>query len=80
MSNAIQDAAASAASAASSAAEVASRMTYAGSATAVGFGFFSDNWIGLAGLGIGVATFFLNWFYKHREDRRREEEVKAAKK
>ncbi len=63
----IQDAAAAAAAA------VASKASYAGAATAAGYGFLANNWIGLAGLALGVATFIVNWVYKHKEmkDRRR---------
>ena len=68
MSNAIQDAAASAASsaAASAASDVASRATNIGAFTAVGAGFIANNWIGLAGLLIGVAGFLVNWYYKRK--------------
>ena len=67
----IQDAAAAAAAAA------ASKATNIGAATAVGAGFLANNWIGIAGLIIGLAGFGVNWYFKLKEDRRREAEHAA---
>jgi hypothetical protein len=58
--NQIQDAATVAAAAA------ASKVTNLGAATAVGAGFLADNWIGLAGLLVGVAGFVVKWYYEHK--------------
>lgn len=61
MSNTVQQEAAAAASAA-----IASKTTNIGAATAVGAGFLSNNWIGIAGLVIALAGFFVNWYFKWR--------------
>ena len=52
--------------AAAAAAAVASKATNIGAFTAVGAGFVAQNWIGIAGLLIGVAGFLVNWHYKRK--------------
>ena len=56
--------------AATAAAAAASKVTNLGAATAVGAGFLASNWIGLAGLAIAIAGFFVNWYYKHQTFKR----------
>lgn len=62
MSNTTQ--AQEAATAASAA--IASKTANLGAATAVGAGFIANNWIGIAGLVIGTAGFFVKWYYEHK--------------
>lgn len=56
--------------AAAASAALASKATNVGAATAVGAGFLANNWIGLAGLTIALAGFFVNWYYKHQTYKR----------
>lgn len=65
MSTHLHQEAASAAYAASSA--VASKVMYSG-ATAGGLGFLlSNEFLGLAGLVVGIAGFIVNWYHKRKE-------------
>lgn len=45
---------------------IATKTTNIGAATAVGAGFLANNWIGIAGLLIGLAGFLVNWYFKYR--------------
>ncbi len=43
-------------------------LSYAGSTAAVTFGSLELNQlIAIAGLAVGIATFFINWLYQHRK-------------
>lgn len=54
-----------------------SKATYTGaSASVVGWLMSSEAGI-FIGIVIGVAGFIVNWYYKHKEDKRREAEHKA---
>jgi hypothetical protein len=55
-------------------ATAASKVTYGGSAAAVGGWFLSNEFAVLAGLVIGLAGFAVNWYYRHREFKLRERE------
>lgn len=55
----------------------ASKVTYGGSAAAVGGWFLSNEFAVLAGLLIGLAGFVVNWYYRHKEYKLREREHKA---
>jgi hypothetical protein len=64
--------------AAAASAALASKATNIGAATAVGAGFLANNWIGIAGLLIGVAGFVVNWYFKWKTYKLLEKE-KAGK-
>lgn len=57
--------------AAAATATLASKVTNVGAVTAVAGGFFAENWVSLSGLGIALAGFLVNWYYKHQEFKRR---------
>lgn len=61
--------------AAAASAALASKATNVGAATAVGAGFLANNWIGLAGLLIGLAGFLVNWYYKHQTFKKLQEKA-----
>lgn len=50
---------------------LATKATNWGAAAAVAGGFLAENWVSLAGLTIALAGFFVNWYYKHQEFKRR---------
>lgn len=52
------------------AASVGTKATYTGSGVAVFAGLTSHDMIAVLGLGVAVAGFLLNWYYRHRADRR----------
>jgi hypothetical protein len=64
--------------AAAASAAVASKATNLGAATAVGAGFLANNWIGIAGLIVGIAGFAVKWYYEHKTYKLLEKE-KAGK-
>jgi hypothetical protein len=47
-----------------------SKATYTGAGMTVGGWLLSSEFAVLVGIVIGVAGFFVNWFYKHRQDER----------
>jgi len=51
-----------------------SKATYTGASASVVAWFLSSEFGMLAGLGIGIAGLGVNWYYKHKEDRRRQAE------
>lgn len=60
-----------------------SKATYSGAGMTVGGWFLSSEFAVLAGLLLGVAGFCINWYYKHKRERREalehEERMKAFK-
>jgi hypothetical protein len=46
--------------------EVASKITYTASGTLMIFGFSLNDFAIILGMIIGVATFIINWYYKHK--------------
>jgi|LakMenE01Jun11ns_1017448.scaffolds.fasta_scaffold8941149_2 hypothetical protein len=51
-----------------------SKATYTGASASVVAWFLSSEFGMLAGLGIGIVGLGVNWFYKHKEDKRRQAE------
>ena len=51
-----------------------SKATYGGASTSVVAWFLSSEFGMLAGLCIGLAGLWVNWYYKHKEDKRRQAE------
>lgn len=51
-------------------ASAASKTTYAGAGMTVGGWFLSSEFAVLAGIVLGIAGFLVNWYYKHKQDRR----------
>lgn len=49
---------------------VSSKATYSGAGMSVGGWFLSSEFAVLTGLLIGFAGFLLNWYYRHKRDRR----------
>lgn len=45
---------------------VASQASYAASGGTFVLGFTFEHWMMLAGFVLGLATFLLNWYYKHK--------------
>ncbi len=64
--------------AAAATATLATKATNWGAATAVAGGFLADNWVGVGGLVIALAGFFVNWYYRHKEYKLRRCEIKAG--
>lgn len=62
---------------AGAAASAAGKVTYSGSAAAVGGWFLSNEFAVLMGLVIGVAGFVVNWYYRHKEYKLKERESLA---
>jgi hypothetical protein len=62
---------------ASAAASAASKVTYGGSAAAMGGWFLSNEFAVLMGLVIGIAGFVVNWYYRHKEYKLKERESLA---
>ena len=59
---------------AGAAASAASKVTYGGSAAAMGGWFLSNEFAVLMGLVIGIAGFVVNWYYRHKEYKLKERE------
>jgi hypothetical protein len=55
-------------------ASAASKVTYGGSAAAMGGWFLSNEFAVLMGLVIGIAGFVVNWYYRHKEYKLKERE------
>jgi len=55
----------------------ASKVTYTGAGMSVTGWFLSSEFAVLSGLVLGVAGFAVNWYYKVKEDRRRQVEHEA---
>lgn len=51
-----------------------SKATYGGASTSVVSWLLSSEFGMLAGLAIGLAGLFVNWHYRHKEDRRQQAE------
>jgi uncharacterized protein YqgC (DUF456 family) len=51
-----------------------SKATYTGAGTIIGSWFLSSEFGILIGMLLGVGGFIVNWFYKHRADRRQQAE------
>lgn len=51
-----------------------SKATYTGASTSVLSWFLSSEFGILMGILVGVGGFGINWFYKHKEDKRRQAE------
>jgi hypothetical protein len=56
---------------------VASKATYTGAGMTISGWLLSSEAAVLIGIVLGVAGFAVNWFYKHREDKRRQAEYEA---
>ncbi len=54
-----------------------SKATYAGSGMTLGGWLVSSEFAVLVGIVIGIAGFLVNWFYRHRQDRRERAEHEA---
>lgn len=55
-------------------ATIGSKATYTGAGTSV-FGWFTSNEFALlVGVIVAVGGFIVNWYYKHKEDKRRQAE------
>jgi hypothetical protein len=54
--------------------KVASDVAYATSGLVALTGLTLQDWFGLVGLMLAGCTFGINWYYKHRADRRAERE------
>lgn len=59
---------------------VASKATYSGAGMSVGGWFLSSEFAVLTGLLIGVVGLFVNWYYKHKRDKREQAEHFAKMK
>lgn len=55
----------------------ASKATYTGAGMSITGWLLSNEFAVLFGLLLGLAGFLLNWYYKHKDDRRREREHAA---
>lgn len=53
---------------------ISSKATYGGASTSIVSWFLSSEFGMLMGILIGVSGLFINWYYKHKEDKRRQEE------
>lgn len=45
---------------------IASKVSYTASGTLIALGFSLSDFTLIFGMVLGLATFFLNWFYKHK--------------
>ena len=54
-------------------AAVGSKATYGGASTSVVSWFLSSEFGVLMGIVIGVTGLLVNWYYRHKEDRRRQQ-------
>lgn len=52
--------------------KIASGSQYGGAGGAVFFGLSANEFAAIAGVCIALAGFFVNWYYKHKADRRAE--------
>jgi hypothetical protein len=53
--------------------DISSKVTYTGAGTGI-LGFItSSQFLGLVGVLVALAGFLVNWYYKHKEDLRREQ-------
>lgn len=55
-------------------ATTASKVTYTGAGMTISGWFFSSEFAVLMGVIIGVAGFIVNWYYRHKQDRREQVE------
>lgn len=55
----------------------ASKTTYAGAGMSITGWLLSNEFAILFGLILGLAGFIVNWYYKHKDDRRKEREHAA---
>lgn len=55
-------------------AAVGSKATYGGASTSIVAWFLSSEFGMLMGIMIGIGGLAINWYYKHKEDRRRQAE------
>ncbi|MEN6304212.1 MAG: holin, partial [Armatimonadia bacterium] len=53
-------------------AAASSKATYTGAGMTIGGWFMSSEFAVLMGIVIGVAGFFVNWYYRHKEDKRQQ--------
>lgn len=51
-----------------------SKVTYGGATTSIVGWMLSSEFGILVGVVLGVAGFFVNWYYRHKEDKRRQAE------
>lgn len=56
---------------------VASKATYTGAGMTIGGWFLSSEFAVLVGMLVGVAGLLVNWYYKHKQDRRLQREHDA---
>ena len=57
-----------------------SKATYAGASTSIAGWLMSSEFGVLAGIFIGVTGLLVNWFYRHRQDKREQAEHEAHMK
>jgi len=57
-------------------AALGSKATYTGASTSIVGWFLSSQFGVLAGILIGLAGLYINWYYRHRQDKREEAEHK----
>lgn len=55
-------------------ASTATKVTYTGAGMTISGWFLSSEFAVLMGVIIGVAGFIVNWYYRHKEDRRQQAE------
>ncbi len=55
----------------------ASKATYTGAGMTIGGWFLSSEFAVLVGMLVGVAGLLVNWYYKHKQDRRLQREHDA---
>lgn len=55
-------------------ATTATKVTYTGAGMTISGWFFSSEFAVLMGVIIGVAGFIVNWYYRHKQDRREQVE------
>jgi len=61
-------------------AALGSKATYTGASTSIVGWFLSSQFGVLAGILIGLAGLCINWYYRHKQDKREEEEHKKRMK
>lgn len=61
-------------------AALGSKATYTGASTSIVGWFLSSQFGVLAGILIGIAGLCVNWYYKHKQDKREEAEHKRRMK
>lgn len=57
-------------------AALGSKATYTGASTSIVGWFLSSQFGVLAGILIGLAGLYINWYYRHKQDKREEAEHK----